>query len=350
MTPPKHNVFIRNENEPAWLAKENKSEWINSMLEQDNLKPLGEIESKIVEIENELNYLKKQQEKNLVEAERLNSLISEKRDVLDSLLNEINYNIDPDEFWMWTLIGAKKASDSKQDIGMRNKLYGVDDVINDEVVALVNKKTERVGSVTKGPSFRKSTIDKIAAKLEQGFGKVRETDCDTVEMQLDVIVAIHPHLFVQNGWICYNPHIHHDTIPYCPRCASNEFTQYEEMFDECANCGHKFQIEKEFDFETTKTTQRDAAQIVARNWELNEEYDLEYCVNESRKHLDTPGKAMPQVFDVLSVNYPNRTKRSRKKDENVDIFWRIGDGENRRFRLYNPTTDGPVIYHMKSKD
>ena len=247
--PPKYNIFIRNENVDAWLAKENKSAWINSILEKGNLKPLGEDEKKIAELENELNHLKDQQEKNLVEAERLDSLISEKRKELDSLLNEIDFKIDFDEFWMWTLVGAKQASETGQDIGMRNKLYGVDDVINDEIVALVNKITGRVGSATKGPSFRRPTIDKIAAKIEGGFGKVRESDCDTVAMQLDVIVAIHPHLFVQDGWICYNPHIHHDTIPYCPRCAFTKFTQYEEMFDECADCGHKFQIEKEFDFE-----------------------------------------------------------------------------------------------------
>ena len=70
----------------AWLAKENKSEWINSILDRDNLKPLGEIESKIVEIENELNSLEEQQERNLLEAERLGSRISEKREMLDSLL------------------------------------------------------------------------------------------------------------------------------------------------------------------------------------------------------------------------------------------------------------------------
>lgn len=254
--PPKFNIFIRNENVDAWLAKENKSEWINSILDRDNLKPLGEIESKIVEIENELNSFEEQQERNLLEAERLGSRISEKREMLDSLLNQIDYKIDLDEFWMHTLEGAKQASNTEQVIGMRNKLYGVDDVINDEVVALVNKITGRVGSVTKGPSFRRPTIDKIAAKIERGFGKVRESECDTVAMQLDVIVAIHPHLFVQDGWICYNPHIHHDTIPYCPRCASTNFTNYEDWpmgshptIDECADCGHKFEIEKEFDFE-----------------------------------------------------------------------------------------------------
>jgi hypothetical protein len=246
--PPKYNIFIRNENVGAWLAKENKSAWINSILEKGNLKPLGEDEKKIAELENELNHLKDHQEKNLVEAERLDSLISEKRKVLDSLLNDIDYKIDLDEFWMWTLVGAKQASETGQDIGMRNKLYGVNYVFKDEIVALVNKITGRVGSATKGPNFRRPTIDKIAAKIEGGFGKVRESDCDTVAMQLDVIVAIHPHLFVQDGWICYNPHIHHETIPYCPRCAFTKFTQYD-MFDECADCGHKFQIVKEFDFQ-----------------------------------------------------------------------------------------------------
>lgn len=96
--------------------------------------------------------------------------------------------------------------------------------------------------------------------------------------------------------------------------------------------------------------QRDAAKMVAREWKLNEKYDIEYCERKGRALCSGEGKAMRQVFDVLSVNYPNRIKRKKRKDENVDIFFRIGEGKDRMFRLYNPNTDGPVEYHLKIRN
>ncbi len=96
--------------------------------------------------------------------------------------------------------------------------------------------------------------------------------------------------------------------------------------------------------------QREAAKIVARDWKLNEKYDIDYCERKARELCSGEGKKIRQVFDVLSVNYPNRTKRERRKDENVDIFFRIGNGKNRMFRLYDSNTDGSVEYQLKIRN
>ncbi len=93
--------------------------------------------------------------------------------------------------------------------------------------------------------------------------------------------------------------------------------------------------------------QREAAIAVSKRFDVSREYALDYCVGEARRLIPGPGKAMAQVFDVLSVNYEKRANRFRRMDERVDIFWRIGDGKDRKFRLYIPDEDGPVLFHMK---
>jgi len=96
--------------------------------------------------------------------------------------------------------------------------------------------------------------------------------------------------------------------------------------------------------------QREAAIAVSKTMDASREYDLDYCMIESRKLLSGEGKKMAQVFDVLSVNYEKRTGRFQRQDENTNIFWRIGNGTSRKFRLYNPETDGPVIHHMQYRN
>ena len=97
-------------------------------------------------------------------------------------------------------------------------------------------------------------------------------------------------------------------------------------------------------------TQREAAIAVSKKMDASREYDLDYCVIEARKLLSGEGEAMAQVFDVLSVNYEKRVGRKQRRDEKTNIFWRIGEGSSRKFRLYNPEKDGPVIHHMEYRN
>ena len=97
-------------------------------------------------------------------------------------------------------------------------------------------------------------------------------------------------------------------------------------------------------------TQRGAAIAVSKTMDASREYDLDYCVVEARKLISGEGKKMAQVFDVLSVNYEKRVNREQSRDENTNIFWRIGNGPSRKFRLYNPEKDGPVIHHMQYRN